>query len=97
MYPRVIVYRVRWNQDPPWIVYFTTLIFYHKEDWEKNGPVENVIWQNFLQALKSMEDFFERLGNMTDEIGSSENTRDSLLVDLQYIFIMAVCITGVPD
>ena len=53
--------------------------------------------KKILQVLKSMEDFFDDLGDMTDEIGSSENTRDSLLVDLQYIFIMAVCITGVPE
>ena len=65
--------------------------------YQKSGRTFRKYDVKFLQVLKSMEDFFDDLGDMTDEIGSSENTRDSLLVDLQYIFIMAVCITGVPE
>ena len=51
----------------------------------------------FLQAIKSMESFFGNMTNFIDQYGSSEMTRNSVLIDLQYIFIMCVCITGVPE
>ena len=47
--------------------------------------------------MKSMESFFGNMTNFIDQYGSSEMTRNSVLIDLQYIFIMCVCITGVPE
>ena len=52
------------------------------------------------QAIKSTEEFFNTLGNFLDEEKESAEDNlweiDSFLVDLQFIFVSFVFLTGIP-